>query len=159
MISEGVNVTATRRPRFYPPVYFFSAVIAMLALHYFLPLMRWLDWPWRAVGLGLIAAGLALGLTAGGEFRRRGTTITPFEQSKALITDGPYRYTRNPLYLSMTFLLLGLAIALGTLSPLVVVPVFVWWITTRFIALEEQHLAEQFGPTYAAYKAQVRRWL
>jgi protein-S-isoprenylcysteine O-methyltransferase Ste14 len=149
----------TGRPRFYPPVYFLFTLIAILGLHYLFPVTRWLAWPWRWIGIGIIAGGLVLGLVASGEFRRRDTTITPFEPSSALITVGPYRFTRNPLYLSMTLILLGLAVALGTLSPLVVIPVFVWWITTRFIVLEEQHLAEQFGQEYAAYRSRVRRWL
>lgn len=140
-------------------MYFFLGAVVMLALHYVVPVVRVLHWPWRAAGIVIIVAGLALGLVAGREFRRRETTITPFEESSALITDGPYRFTRNPLYLSMTLMLLGLAAALGTLSPLIVVPVFVWWITTRFIALEEHHLGEQFGPQYTTYKSQVRRWL
>jgi protein-S-isoprenylcysteine O-methyltransferase Ste14 len=148
-----------RRPRFYPPVYFLFALIAILGLHYLFPVSQWLDWPWRAIGIVIIASALALGLVASGEFRRRETTITPFEQSSQLITEGPYRFTRNPLYLSMTLILLGLALALGTLSPLIVIPIFIWWITTRFIALEEHHLEEQFGSIYAVYKSQVRRWL
>ncbi|HEV8354800.1 MAG TPA: isoprenylcysteine carboxylmethyltransferase family protein [bacterium] len=148
-----------RRPRFYPPIYFLFALIGILILHYFFPVGRWLDWPWRAIGIVILATGFTLGLVAAGEFRRRETTITPFEQSRTLITDGPYRFTRNPLYLSMTLMLIGLALTLGTLSPLIVTPVFVWWITTRFIVLEERHLDEQFGSRYAAYKSQVRRWL
>ncbi|MGH2349381.1 MAG: methyltransferase family protein, partial [bacterium] len=123
-----------RRPRFFPPVYFLFALIAILALHYLFPVLRWLVWPWRAIGIVIIAVAVVLGVLAGGHFRKRETTITPFEQSSALIMEGPYRFTRNPLYLSMTLILLGLALALGTLSPLIVIPIFVWWITTRFIA-------------------------
>jgi len=93
------------------------------------------------------------------QFRRHDTTIIPFEQSTALIAKGPYRYSRNPLYISMTLILVGLWILLGSLSPVVVVPLFVWWISTRFIANEERHLEAQFGRTYLEYKTKVRRWL
>jgi len=93
------------------------------------------------------------------QFRRHDTTIIPFEQSTALIAEGPYRYSRNPLYLSMTLILVGLWILLGSLSPAVVVPLFVWWISSRFIANEERHLEAQFGRTYLEYKTKVKRWL
>lgn len=131
----------------------------MVALHYAVPIARWLAWPWRAFGTVPVAAGLLLGLAAGRHFTRHDTTIVPFEQSSELITGGPYRYSRNPIYMSMTLLLVGICIFLGSLSPAVVAPLFVWWIATRFVAKEERHLEAQFGPAYVAYKAKIRRWL
>jgi len=130
----------------------------MVALHYAVPIARWLAWPWRAFGTIPVAVGLLLGLAASGHFTRHDTTIVPFEQSSELITEGPYRYSRNPLYVSMTLLLVGICLFLGSLSPAVIVPLFVWWIATRFVAKEERHLETQFGDTYLAYKAKVRRW-
>lgn len=59
----------------------------------------------------------------------------------------------------MAITLTGFALLLGTVSPLVVIPVFVWWMTTRFIVLEEEHLTEQFGAAYLEYRSRVRRWL
>lgn len=146
-------------PRFYPPVLFLASLVLMGALHYLLPLVRWLDWPWRGVGVVPLAGGLLLGLWGVGQFRRRDTTIIPFEQSSTLIVDGPYRLSRNPLYLAMVLILLGVWLLLGSLSPVIVVLLFVWWISTRFIVKEEQHLEAQFGRTYLEYKAKVRRWL
>ena len=146
-------------PRFYPPVLLLIAVVLMVALHYVLPVARWLAWPWRALGALPIAMALLVGFWGAIQFRRHDTTIIPFEQSTALIAKGPYRYSRNPLYISMTLILVGLWILLGSLSPVVVVPLFVWWISSRFIANEERHLEEQFGRTYLEYKAKVRRWL
>lgn len=146
-------------PRFYPPVLLLMAVVLMVALHYVLPVARWLAWPWRALGALPIAMALLVGFWGAIQFRRHDTTIIPFEQSTALIAEGPYRYSRNPLYISMTLILVGLWILLGSLSPVVVVPLFVWWISTRFIANEERHLEAQFGRTYLEYKTKVRRWL
>lgn len=145
-------------PRFYPPILLLFSIILMVGLHYAVPVARWLSWPWRASGAVPVAAGLLLGLAASRHFTRHDTTIVPFEQSSELITEGPYRYTRNPLYLSMTLMLIGLWVFLGSLSPAVVVPLFVWWIATRFVAKEERHLEAQFGPAYRAYRAKVRRW-
>jgi len=146
-------------PRFYPPVLLLMAVVLMVALHYVLPVARWLAWPWRALGALPIAVAVLVGFWGAVQFRRHDTTIIPFEQSTALIAEGPYRYSRNPLYISMTLILVGLWILLGSLSPVVVVPLFVWWISTRFIANEERHLEAQFGRTYLEYKTKVRRWL
>ena len=146
-------------PRFYPPVLLLMAVVLMVVLHYVLPVARWLAWPWRALGALPIAVAVLVGFWGAVQFRRHDTTIIPFEQSTALIAEGPYRYSRNPLYISMTLILVGLWILLGSLSPVVVVPLFVWWISTRFIANEERHLEAQFGRTYLEYKTKVRRWL
>jgi len=146
-------------PRFYPPVLLLIAVVLMVVLHYVLPVARWLAWPWRALGALPIAMALLVGFWGAVQFRRHDTTIIPFEQSTALIAEGPYRYSRNPLYISMTLILVGLWILLGSLSPVVVVPLFVWWISSRFIANEERHLEAQFGRTYLEYKTKVRRWL
>ena len=146
-------------PRFYPPVLLLMAVVLMVVLHYVLPVARWLAWPWRALGVLPIAVAVLVGFWGAVQFRRHDTTIIPFEQSTALIAKGPYRYSRNPLYISMTLILVGLWILLGSLSPVVVVPLFVWWISSRFIANEERHLEAQFGRTYLEYKTKVRRWL
>ena len=146
-------------PRFYPPVLLLIAVVLMVVLHYVLPVARWLAWPWRALGALPIAVAVLVGFWGAVQFRRHDTTIIPFEQSTALIAKGPYRYSRNPLYISMTLILVGLWILLGSLSPVVVVPLFVWWISSRFIANEERHLEAQFGRTYLEYKTKVRRWL
>ena len=154
-----MHAQAPPAPRFYPPVILLMAVVLMVGLHYVLPVARWLGWPWRALGAAPIVAGLFLGFWGAMQFRHHDTTIIPFEQSTAMITKGPYRYSRNPLYLSMTLLLTGIWALLGTLSPVVAVVLFVWWISTRFIAKEERHLEAQFGHTYLEYKAKVRRWL
>jgi len=146
-------------PRFYPPVLFLASLVLMGALHYLLPLVRWLDWPWRGVGAVPLAGGLLMGLWAVGHFRRRDTTIIPFEQSSSLILEGPYRLSRNPIYLSMVLVLLGVWLLLGSLSPVLVVLLFVGWISTRFIVKEEQHLETQFGRNYLEYKENVRRWV
>jgi protein-S-isoprenylcysteine O-methyltransferase Ste14 len=157
--SDKMDAQTPPPPRFYPPVILLLSVVLMVALHYFAPIARWLAWPWRAFGVLPIAMSGVIGLFAAGHFRRRDTTIIPFEESSALILEGPYRFSRNPLYLSMVLILVGIWILLGSLSPVLVVPLFVWWISSRFIVKEERHLESQFGRTYLEYKAKVRRWL
>lgn len=145
--------------RLLPPAYFLLAVAGMVLLHVLLPGFRWLAWPWRVMGAAPIAAGAWLNIVGDRQFRRRGTTVRPFHTSSALVTDGAYRYSRNPMYLGMVLILAGTWIILGSLTPLIIVPLFAWWITVKFIREEEQDLAKQFDHEYIEYKSRVRRWL
>jgi protein-S-isoprenylcysteine O-methyltransferase Ste14 len=145
--------------RLLPPVYFLFALILMVVLHFFLPFVHWFWWPWNLVGIAPILLGIALNMVADTQFKRHKTTVKPFQPSSVLITDGVFRVSRNPMYLGMVCILIGIGICLASLTPLVVIPLFVWWITARFIVPEEQALAEQFGHAYAAFKTEVRRWV
>ncbi len=98
-------------------------------------------------------------LYAAGLFRKNRTAIKPFKESSALVTQGPYRFTRNPMYLSMLISLTGAAVVLGSVTCLLVLPLFAWQIATRFIRVEEAMLTERFGEPYIAYQKRVRRWV
>jgi protein-S-isoprenylcysteine O-methyltransferase Ste14 len=111
------------------------------------------------VGGALVVLGIALTAIAAGSFRRAGTPVVPFEISTALVTTGLYRLTRNPMYLGLALALVGVAVLLGTLSPFLPIPVFVWIIQAQFIRGEERFLEEIFGAGYLAYKSRVRRWI
>jgi protein-S-isoprenylcysteine O-methyltransferase Ste14 len=110
-------------------------------------------------GVALIVAGVLLALVAKRRFDRLGTTVRPFERSAVVVSDGPFGYSRNPMYLGMLLALSGLFVVLGSLSPLAVLPLFYWIIVTRFVRREERHMVEQFGDVYGDYKRRVRRWL
>jgi steroid 5-alpha reductase family enzyme len=104
-------------------------------------------------GIGCpVIAGVALNLVADGAFHRAGTTVKPFQESSALLTDGVYRYSRHPMYLGFVLILIGVAILLGSLTPWVVIPVFAVLMEVVFIRVEERMLAEKFGPAWLAYK-------
>lgn len=142
-----------------PPVYMVLGLMAMTALHLFVPLARTVPVPWSYAGAVLIVLGIAITATAAGAFAHAGTPIRPFEPSTALVTTGVYRYTRNPMYLGLVLILLGAAVMFGTLSAFLPIPIFVWIIQTRFILGEEQFLEKLFGQQYLDYKRRVRRWL
>ena len=142
-----------------PPVYLVLALGIMALLHYFLPVAVLLPDSYRLLGAVLILLSLAIGFWAVGLFRRADTGVVPFSPVKTLVAHGPYRFTRNPMYLGMAGLLLGAAILFGTLAPFLIVPVFVALIEWRFILAEEAFLAAELGEAYAEYKAKVRRWL
>src|SRR5438874_1264173 len=100
-----------------PPVYLLAAIAAMAALHAFLPGVRLYTTPWRWLGLIPISVGIAFGVSAARLFRKHQTTIRPGQPSSRLVTDGPFRFSRNPIYVGMVLLLAGIAAILGSATP------------------------------------------
>ena len=92
-------------------------------------------------------------------FNQRSTTIRPGDVSTQLVSDGPFRLSRNPIYLGMFLGLIGLAIASNTIWILVALVAFYLVIRYGVIAREEAYLTRKFGDLYRGYQAQVRRWL
>jgi protein-S-isoprenylcysteine O-methyltransferase Ste14 len=146
-----------RRPL--PPTYFLVALLAMAALHLFVPGPRLIGSLWRLAGVALIAIGIGLNVWADGLFKAHGTEVKPFRESSALVIEGPFRFSRNPMYAGLLAVLGGAAVLAGTLTPFLVVIVMVWLLTANFVIPEERHMEEQFGEPYRAYKSRVRRWL
>jgi protein-S-isoprenylcysteine O-methyltransferase Ste14 len=142
-----------------PPVYLLLGILAMIALHFLWPVRQVLEGPWRWAGVVPIALALGLGISAIRLFSRRKTTIKPGEVSTSLVTDGPFRFSRNPIYVGMTLILIGTALALGSVTPWLAVPVFVAVISWNIIPVEEGMLQEAFGDEYSQYRATVRRWI
>jgi protein-S-isoprenylcysteine O-methyltransferase Ste14 len=113
--------------------------------------LRWLSALFFAVG--------ALGMLAVMAMVRAGTTPNPYQPTTALVTGGPYRITRNPMYVGFTAWYIGLAIALNMLWPLLLLPLALVLMTMGVIVREEAYLTAKFGEDYRAYRARVRRWL
>ena len=132
---------------------------AMAVLHFGLPIAQPIREPYRYAGAVLIALAVALGFWALALFRRAGTGVVPFSEATTLVVRGPYRFTRNPMYLAMAGILVGTAMWLGSVTPWLVLPAFMALIAERFIAPEEAMLERVFGESYARYRATVRRWL
>jgi protein-S-isoprenylcysteine O-methyltransferase Ste14 len=150
---------AMRRPRVIPPVYFLAAVAVMVPLHGYLPLHRLISRPWNWVGLVPMAIGAMMSGWAVATFIRRRTTIRPGHVPTGLVTHGPFVFTRNPMYLSLTLMLAGLAMLLGSLSPWLVLPLFILAIGHNIIPAEEATMTEAFGDEYRKYQERVRRWI
>jgi len=145
--------------KIYPPVYFVIAAAIMAGLHYFVPSPRFIEPPLSYIGCAVFAFGVVIVVSIKRRFDKVATTIKPFEESDALLTDGLYGYSRNPIYVCMVAGLAGIAIAFGSLLPVIVIPVYILVLQARFIAAEEAMLEDTFGEDYLAYKARVRRWL
>jgi protein-S-isoprenylcysteine O-methyltransferase Ste14 len=108
----------------------------------------------------LVTAGsVALAITGIREFRRAGTNVNPFEPALVLVTTGPYRFTRNPMYLGMVLFLLGFSLMLSLEWGLILVPVL-WLAFDRLVvAREEAYLTNKFGEPYRDFLGRTRRWL
>ena len=131
----------------------------MLGLHFFIPLSQLLHGSWRLLGLLPLAAGLACTAASAFLFKVMDTGVVPFSETTTIVTGGMFRYTRNPMYLGMVLVLIGVALLCGSISPWLVIPVFILIIHTVFILNEEKVLEEKFGEEYLRYKHSVRRWL
>jgi protein-S-isoprenylcysteine O-methyltransferase Ste14 len=113
----------------------------------------------RPVGAALIVAGAGLMGTFVRAFGRARTPVDPYSPSEAIVTDGPYRLTRNPAYLGMTLAYAGIAMASSAPWALVPLPVAIAVIDRGVIAREERYLERKFGARYTDYKRSVRRWI
>jgi protein-S-isoprenylcysteine O-methyltransferase Ste14 len=113
----------------------------------------------HAAGFVLLAVGAALAVTCLVMFRKARTTTIPGQESSRLVTHGPYRFSRNPMYVSLTVVYLGEAAALGQLWPLVPLLLTLAYLHWTVIPYEEARLQQSFGATYDAYRARVRRWV
>ena len=111
------------------------------------------------IGLCLACAAIALDVTAALAFRRHRTTILPHRGATALITDGPFGWSRNPIYVANTLLVAGAGLFFGMLW--LVIAAFVAAVLTQKLAIEreERHLAARFGQAWAEYAARTPRWL
>ena len=111
-------------------------------------------------GIVLVIVGLAIGAPAVIAFRRAGTEIQPTSPSnRVLVVTGPFRSTRNPMYLGMLVMMIGIAFLIGSWPMLLAPLAFFILVNAVSMPFEEEKMARQFGDVYAAYKARVRRWL
>ena len=143
----------------HPPGWFLAALMLQVVLHLALPVSRVMGFPWQLTGLTPVFLGVWLDLSADKRFKRRRTTVKPTELPSFLITDGPFRLSRHPMYLGMVLILLGIALLLGTLSPLVVPVAFGILIDRLDMVSEEIVLERRFGEDYRVYRRRVRRWI
>jgi len=143
----------------YPPVWLLFGLIAIFASNEYFPGPRFTSLAGQVCGGVLILIGLVLLVFANGRFTRAGTGVIPFRNVSALVTDGIYRYTRNPMYLGMVAVLLGCAVTVGATVALSVPVLFALIVDRRFIRYEEVMLRNLFPDDFPAYCGRVRRWL
>ena len=144
---------------FPPPLVFLGYLIGALAVNWALPIVT----PWlllmRVVGAIFVAAGIGLVGWTFSKLMREHTTPDSRRPTTALVVGGPYRFTRNPVYLGFLFNYLGLTLIAGTLWGILLSPLLIATITRSVIRPEEIYLAAKFPNEYTPYFLLVRRWL
>ena len=148
-----------KQSKLLPPTYFFIYLLLTIGLHFIVPIMQLIYAPYRFIGILLLGIGIWLNMWADGLFKKKNTTVKPFEKSSALILEGPFRFSRHPMYLGMVIALLGVAIILGSLITFLVPIAFFITMQIVFIRHEEKALEQTFGQEYLDYKNRVRCWL
>ena len=113
----------------------------------------------RSLGWPLLSGGVLLIGWFGWTMRRAGTPASPYKPVSHMVTEGPFHYTRNPAYLSMTMIYTGIASLANALWAILLLPVVLLGIQRGVIEREESYLEHKFGEEYLRYKAQVRRWI
>lgn len=156
MKSEEQSGTGIKLP---PPVIYLAALIIGVVLDYVWPFssipVTWGD----VIGSVLILASILLVPTVLIRFKKAGTTFDVRKSATTLITNGPYRFSRNPAYISLTLLYLGLGAVFNNAWILVLVIPVLLIMDSWIVRKEEHHLEEKFGEEYLQYKSSVRRWL
>jgi protein-S-isoprenylcysteine O-methyltransferase Ste14 len=143
-----------------PPLALFLAIVAGLALDWPFPLpFLPADLPLRWIGAALFLSGLALLIWSASTIMRAGSNVPTNQPTTAIVERGPYRRSRNPIYLGMFIGLVGLAVAFNTLWLVVALAFFIAVIRYGVVAREEAYLERKFGHAYRNYRSRVRRWL
>jgi len=130
-----------------------------LVIHYWWPIAGLPALVGAPAGLVSIALGFVLLVTAVRGFRAVGTTLQPWESTTALVTSGPFRFSRNPVYLGYTLLYLGVALWTRSVWSLALLPLVLAAMTRLVIRREERYLDARFGAAYRDYARRVRRWI
>jgi protein-S-isoprenylcysteine O-methyltransferase Ste14 len=142
-----------------PPVIFLGYLVSAVVLQWVVPLPTPWTLPLRILGGVLVMAGLVLCGSAFSEMMKAHTTPDPHQPSTALVTTGPYRFTRNPIYLGFLLIYLGFTSLAGTLWGLLLSPFLIGTITRWIIHAEEAYLGGKFKEEYQVYYSRVRQWI
>jgi len=142
-----------------PPFIFATAFLAGWVLYAAAPLPFLPRSVGRITGALMAAAAVILLGAALRALKRAGTNVEVHKPTTAIVVDGPYRYTRNPIYVSLTLLYAGIAIFAKMLWPLLLLPVVLLILQRGVVDREERYLAHKFGDEYVSYKGRVRRWV
>jgi protein-S-isoprenylcysteine O-methyltransferase Ste14 len=142
-----------------PPLLFVLPMLASLALEWFVP-TSFVHGAFRSIlGATFLVAGLVLNVGGFVTQKRAGTDPIPFNPSTCIVSHGPYRFSRNPMYVGLAFCTLGIAFLVNSAWMLVAVPIGLFLIDRLVITREERYLERKFGEEYLIYKRRVRRWI
>jgi len=141
-----------------PPNFLFIYLLLSIILHFLFPIRNIIS-SYRLFGFPLIIAGLVINFWADSLFKKNKTTVKPNEIPTRLIVNGPFSFSRHPMYLGFVSLLLGVSVLLGSFSSFISPILMFITLEKKFIPLEEQQMEKVFGNKYREYQKKVRRWI
>lgn len=146
----------------WPPLIYLASIVLAVVMTVAYPL-PWITEPLSdilfAAGWLLVVGGLALGISAIRMLRRANTTLRPDRPSDHLVISGPFSFTRNPIYLGNTMLMIGIGLIVGSLWFLLFALIAAFATQKLAIEGEERHLETKFGKKYRDYRVRIKRWL
>lgn len=145
--------------KIHPPVLTLIFIAIAYVSKWAIPLPLAVPGAVELAGFGFVVIGFLLGVAALLAFRKARATLNPHGKGSAVVTDGIYRFTRNPIYLGFLLMLIGFPLNSGSIWGIVLAPVFVMSMNRLVIEKEEAYLEKRFRDVYAGYKSRVRRWL
>lgn len=141
-----------------PLNYFFIGMLLIIVLFFMFPNLNIINFPYNLIGIIFLIIGVWLILGVWFLFKKNNTTES-FEKSKVLVTNGPFKYSRNPMYIGKILFLLGLAILFGNILGFISPILFFIVMDKIFIPFEERKTEMDLGKKYLDYKSEVRRWI
>ncbi|CAN5875461.1 isoprenylcysteine carboxylmethyltransferase family protein [soil metagenome] len=159
MSEEGTNNADNPGVVAPPPLIYLAALAAGLLVNSIYPVRSLPRGGSRVAGLPLVLGGLLIGLLGVREMRRAETNVDPYKPTTAIVERGPYRFTRNPLYVGMTLMYGGFSVLANALAPILLLPAVFAIMRRGVIEREERYLERKFGDEYLEYKGRVRRWI
>jgi protein-S-isoprenylcysteine O-methyltransferase Ste14 len=153
------RITDTPGVIIFPPGLFLGTLVLGLLIQWLRPLHLLPPLAARVIGFALLIMSWLLVHAAETAMKRAGTPVKPSQPTNAVVTDGPYRFSRNPMYVASIGLYLAISFLLNAAWPIVLLPVLVAVLDWGVIRREERYLAAKFGPSYGDYTRRVRRWI
>ncbi|HAV78728.1 MAG TPA: hypothetical protein DCX53_15370 [Anaerolineae bacterium] len=145
--------------KIHPPVLLLLHLGVVYLLNRFIPIPFALPGYMEWLGYGIVLSGLGIAFSAMVYFAVKKTTVDPHGSVSTIITEGPYRFSRNPIYLGLLSVLVGTPLVLGSMWGGVMGIVFIITMNHLVIKHEEVYLEKKFGDVYTSYKSRVRRWI
>lgn len=155
----GKKRKGKKKHKVLPPTCFGISFVHLVCLYLIFQSDPVVPSPYRYFGAVLIVFGIILNTWADILFKRENTTVKSYGEPTSLITSGPFRISRHPMYLGMSSILIGMAMLMGSLVSFVFPLTFIIIMERRFIPMEEGNLEKAFGTQYRDYKKRVRRWV
>jgi len=142
-----------------PTTWFLVFLLLIIALHFLIGNKISIPFPYNQLGWILVLAGIVLNLWTDNLFKKYETTVKPYLKPSQLILNGPFKISRNPMYLGMLLILLGASVLLKSVVLTIIPVVYCIVMQIFYIRKEEQAMLQEFGPEYVKYKKKVRSWI